>query len=176
MTTVTRDRRVAAAIGAGCVVVAGVLAVVVDSRLDRQLVVRIAMLLLTLLCVGVLAIPSNRSRRSTRMIGITGILVWGIAAPLTLTSSAVSPEAKFALKVYDDARTAATARAESIITVADVTAATTARGGAVGRLSEGKVVDGDKSVPLVLRPDKDRARPRVCLTIEHGMDAKIRRC
>ncbi len=48
MTTVTRDRRVAAAIGAGCVLAAGVLAVVVDARLDRQWVVRAAMLLLTL--------------------------------------------------------------------------------------------------------------------------------
>lgn len=172
----TRDRRIAALIGAGCVVVAGVLAAVVDSRLDRQWVVRIAMLLLTLLCVGVLAIPTNRSRRSTRLIGITGILVWGIAAPLTLTSSAASPEAEFALKVHEDAQAAVTGRAESIITVADVTAATTARGGAVGRLDDGRIVDGDKSFPLVLRPNKDTARPRVCLTIEHGMDAKIRRC
>lgn len=166
----------AAALGAGCVVVAVVLAVVIDARLDRQWVVRAAMLALTLVCVGVLAIPSNRARRSTRMIGITGILVWGIAAPLTLTSSAVSPEAKFAMSVHDDAKAAVAGRAESAITVADVTAATTTRGGAVGRLVDGKIVDGDKSFPLVLRPEKDSARPRVCLTIEHGTDAKIRRC
>ena len=172
----TRDARVAAAIGAGCVVVAVVLALVVDGRLDRQWVVRTAMLALTLVCVAVLAIPANRARRSTRLIGISGILVWGIAAPLTLTSSAVSPEAKFAMRVHDDARAAVVARAESVVTVADVTAATTARGGAVGRLVDGKVVDGDKVFPLVLRPAKDQGRPRVCLTIEHGTDARIRRC
>ena len=172
----TRDARVAAAIGAGCVVVAVVLALVVDGRLDRQWVVRTAMLALTLVCVAVLAIPANRARRSTRLIGISGILVWGIAAPLTLTSSAASPEAKFAMRVHDDAAAAAAARAESVITVADMTAATTARGGAVGRLVDGKVVDGDRTFPLVLRPTKDEARPRVCLTIEHGTDARIRRC
>lgn len=166
----------AALLGAGCVLVAAVLAFVVDGRLDRQWVIRIAMLLLTLVCVAVLAIPGNRSRRSTRLIGITGILVWGIAAPLTLTSSAVSPEAKFAIKVYDDAEAATAAKAQTGITVADITAATTARGGGVGRLSEGRIVDGDKAFPLVLRPNKDQARPRVCLTIEHGIDAKIRRC
>src|SRR3712207_2773313 len=92
---------VAAAVG--CLVVSIALAVLVDVRLDRQWPVRIAMQCPSLLCAVVFAI---RTRRSTRVIGVAGIVIWGLAAPLSLTTSASPPEADFALAVHDDARAA----------------------------------------------------------------------
>jgi hypothetical protein len=169
----SNDVRLGAAAAAGCVLVSIVLVLAVDSRLDRQLPLRIAMLSLALLCAAVISV---RRRRSTRVIGATGIAVWGLLAPLTLTTSASPPEADFALAVHDDAKAAATRQASSAISVADVTSAVTARGGGVGRLQEGRVTDGATAFPLVIRPDKSQARPRICLSIEHGTDARIRRC
>lgn len=167
------DRRVVVVAAVASVVVAVVLALMVDSRLDRQVATRTGMLLLTLLCVGVLAV---RRRRSTRIIGVTGLVVWGLLAPTTLTTSAAPPEAKFALKVHDDAKAAMNREARSTITVEDVVAAVNHRGGGVGRLQTGQITGYADAFPLVIRPDKSQPRPRICLTIEHGTDAKIRRC
>lgn len=169
----SKDARLGAIAAGACIVIAVVLTLAVDPRLDRQLPVRLAMLVLALVCAGVIAL---RSRRSTRLIGITGIAVWGLAAPFTLTATAAPPEAKFAMAVHDDAKSAAARKGESVISVADVTAAVTARGGAVGLLSRGQITGGATEFPLVLRPDKNQPRPRICLSIEHGTDAKIRRC
>ena len=169
----SKHARLGAIAAGACIVVAVVLTLAVDPRLDRQLPVRLAMLVLALLCAGVIAI---RNRRSTRLIGITGIAVWGLAAPLTLTATAAPPEAEFALAVHDDVKAAAARKGESVITVADVTAAVTARGGAVGLLTRGQITGGATEFPLVIRPDKNQPRPRICLSIEHGTDAKIRRC
>ena len=52
--------RLAIAVGGGCVVVA-VAALAVDSRLDRQIVARTGMLVLSLLCALVLAVRQRRS-------------------------------------------------------------------------------------------------------------------
>jgi hypothetical protein len=171
----SKDARLRAATAGACivVVVAVVLMLAVDSRLDRQWPVRLAMLVLALLCVAVI---TARSRRSTRVIGATGIAIWGLAAPLTLTTSAASPEAKFAMAVHDDAKAAAARKAESAISVEEVTAVVTTRGGAVGRLSQGRITGGATEFPLVIRPDKNQPGPRICLSIEHGTDARIRRC
>jgi hypothetical protein len=169
----SRDARLGAVAAGACIVMAIVLMLAVDSRLDRQWPVRLAMLVLALLCAGVIA---YRSRRGTRIIGIAGIAIWGLAAPLTLTTSAAPPEARFALAVHDDAKATAARKAESAISVAEVTAAVTARGGAVGLLSQGRITGGATEFPLVIRPDENQPRPRICLSIEHGTDAKIRRC
>jgi hypothetical protein len=169
----SKDARLGVAAAGACTVVAVVLMLAVDSRLDRQWPVRLAMLVLALLCVAVIA---ARSRRSTRVIGVTGIAIWGLAAPLTLTTTAASPEAEFAMAVHDDAKAAAVRKAESVISVEDVTAAVTTRGGAVGQLSQGMITGGATEFPLVIRPDKNQPRPRICLSIEHGIEARIRRC
>lgn len=167
------DRRLAIGAAVVSVVVAVVLALMVDPRLDRQVATRTGMLLLTLLCVAVLAI---RRRRSTRIIGITGLVIWGLLAPTTLTTSAAPPEAKFAIKVHDDALAAMNREARSTITVEDVVAAVNQRGGGVGKLQNGKITGNADAFPLAIRPGKNDPRPRICLTIEHGTSAKIRRC
>lgn len=166
--------RLGIAIAAGCVVVSVVSVLVVDPRLDRQLGVRIGMLALALLCAAVLA---GRDRRGTRVIGWIGIALWGVVSPVMVTVTSSPPEADFAISVHDEARTAATRHAQSVITVEDVTAAAKARGGAVGTLpAAGAPVEGADRFPLVLRPDPAQARPRICLAIESGTDARIRRC
>jgi hypothetical protein len=170
----SRQVRLAIAVGGGCVVVAVAAALAVDSRLDRQIVARTGMLVLSLLCALVLA---ARQRRSTRLIGWTGIALWGLIAPLVLTATASPPEADFAIAVHEDAKAAATRQAQSVITIADVTAAAKARGGAVGTLpTAGNPVEGANTFPLVLRPDPSLGRPRICIAIEHGTEARIRRC
>jgi hypothetical protein len=164
--------RLGIALGAACLLAGVVLALLVDSRLDRQLGGRVAMLALALVCA---AIVGGRRRRGIRAIGWTGVVLWGGFAPLTLTASVASPEAKFAMAVHDDAKAAATQKAQSAITIDDIKAAAAARGGAVGvRTDTG--VSGADAYPLVLRPDPARNRPRICLTIEHGTEARIRRC
>src|SRR5262245_59509224 len=135
----SKDARLGAIAAGACIVIAVGLVLAVDSRLDRQWPVRLAMLVLALLCAGVISI---RSRRSTRIIGVTGLAVWGLAAPLTLTATAAPPEARFAMAVHDDAKAAAARTGGSVISVADVTAAVTARGGGVGLLSRGRITGG----------------------------------
>jgi len=168
----TKGSRLAIALAAACVLASVVTALAVDGRLDRQLPVRIAMLALALVCA---AIVGGRKRRGIRVIGWVGVVVWGGFAPLTLTTSAASPEAKFAMAVHDDAEAAAARKAQSVITVDDIKAAAAARGGAVGRRTDSGTAGAD-AFPLVLRPDPAHNLPRICLTIEHGTDAKIRRC
>jgi len=169
---VSRNKRLAAALGAGCVVLSVVLALLVDGRLGRQVGVRTAMLALALVCAAILG---GRERRTIRIVAWTGVAIWGVFAPLTLTTSAASPEAKFALAVHDDARAAAQRKAQSTITVDDIRTAVTARGGAVGRETPNGVAGAD-AFPLVLRPDPAHQRPRICLTIVNGTDARITRC
>jgi hypothetical protein len=106
----SKDARLGVAAAGACIVVAVVLMLAVDSRLDRQWQVRLAMLVLALLCVAVIA---ARSRRSTRVIGVTGIAIWGLVAPLTLTTTAASPEAEFAMAVHEAVRSGSCRRGGS---------------------------------------------------------------
>jgi hypothetical protein len=170
----SKEVRLAIIVAGACVIVAVVAALLVDGRLDRQPAVRVGMLLLSLLCALVLA---YRQRRSTRVIGWTGIALWGVVAPVMLTASSSPPVADFAIAVHEDAKATAARQAQSAITVADVTAAAKARGGAVGTLpADGAPAEGADAFPLVLRLDPDRGRPRMCLAIVHGTEARIRRC
>lgn len=161
--------------GAGAaVVVAVVAASAVDSRLDRQWPLRVMMLVLALLCAGVLA--SGR-RRVRRVVGIAGVVLWGVIAPLSTTAWSSPPEIDFARAVVDDATATAERDVRSSVSVDDVRAAVQARGGAVGTLPRNDAaVTGADKFPLVVRPDPSRARPRVCISIENGFDATIRHC
>ena len=110
------------------------------------------------------------------MIGWTGIALWGLIAPLVLTASASPPEADRDRGARGREGRGDAAGAE-VITIADVTAAAKARGGAVGTLPvAGNPVQGADTFPLVLRPDPSHGRPRICIAIEHGTEARIRRC
>lgn len=164
------------AVGAGGAAVAIALgaALAVDARLDRQLPLRLGMLVLALICAALLA---TRARKGRLAIAIAGLVLWAVVAPLYTTAWSTPPEIDFALAVATEAKDEAQRSAQSAVGVDEVTAAVRRRGGAVGTLPQsGATVVGADSFPMVLRPDPERARPRVCLTFEHGLDAKIRAC
>jgi hypothetical protein len=169
-------RPIVYAVGAAgaVVVIAVVAALAVDVRLDRQVLLRLGMLVLALICAALLAARATTGRR---VIAIAGLVLWGVVAPVYTTVWSTPPEVDFALAVATEAKDQAQRSARSVVGVEDVTAAVRSRGGAVGTLplADGRIVGAD-SFPMVLRPDPKRARPRICLTFEHGLDAKIRSC
>jgi hypothetical protein len=170
----SRDAKVAVAATAGTLVVAVVAVLLVDARLDRQVPLRVMMLMLALLCAAVLATGRRPMRRG---IGIVGLVLWGAIAPLSTTAWSSPPEIDFGKAVVDDATQAAQRDARSVVTVEDIRTAVQARGGAVGTLPrDGAQVAGADEFPLVVRPDPARARPRVCIWISNGSDAAIRHC
>lgn len=165
----------AVAAATAAVVVAAGAALAVDSRLDRQLTLRLGTLALALLCAAVLAF--KKARKGSLIIAAGGLAIWGVIAPIYTTVWSTPPEIEFAMAVATDAKDEAQRSAQSAVGVQEVTAAAQRRGGAVGTLKDGaRPVVGADAFPLVLRPDPARARPRVCLTFEHGLDAKIRAC
>ncbi|MEU0096297.1 hypothetical protein [Kribbella sp. NPDC006257] len=167
------------ALGAGaalaCLVIALVAAFAVDSRLDRQWVMRGITLLLALGCAAVVA--GSAGRRNRQIIGLVGALMFGLVFPVTATTWSKPPEIDFALKVADDAKAAATKAARSTVSVDDVRTAATARGGAVGtpKTDKSPEIRGADAYPLILRAKPAQARPRACLTFT-GLNAKIRPC
>jgi hypothetical protein len=168
---------VRASVAAGlCVVIAIGAALAVDGRLDRHWVIRGITLAVALCCAGVLWADNRRKPR--QIIGFVGVLMFGLVFPVTSTTWSQPPEIKFALSVADDAQAAAAKQASSVVTVADVKAATEARGGAIGTLKTDRTPDvrGADAYPLIIRATKDQGRPRACLTFEHGLDAKVRPC
>lgn len=169
-----RGRAAAAAVG--CVLIALVAALAVDPRLDRHWVMRGITLLLALGCAAVLA--ADRDRKARRIIGIVGLLMFGLVFPVTSTTWSTPPEIDFALAVADDAEAAATKNAASVVTVEDVRAAAKARGGAVGSLptERSPEIRGADAFPLIVRAKPDQGRPWACLTFEHGLTAKVRPC
>jgi hypothetical protein len=166
-------------LGAGaalaCLVIAFVAAFAVDGRLDRQWVMRGITLLLAFGCAAVVA--GSAGRRNRRIIGLVGILMFGLVFPVTATTWSKPPEIDFALKVADDAKTAATKAARSTVTVEDVRTAAAARGGAVGtpKTDKSPELRGADTFPLILRAKPTQARPRACLTFT-GLEAKVRAC
>jgi hypothetical protein len=167
-------RVLGAAAAVACLVIALVAAFAVDGRLDRQWVVRGITLLLAFGCAGVLAAGGRRTRQ---IIGLVGLLMFGLVLPVTATTWSKPPEIDFALKVADDAKAAAGKAARSTVTVDDVRGATQARGGAVGTLQTDRSpeIRGADSFPLILRADPAQGRPRACLSYT-GLDAKVRAC
>ncbi|MEV8372300.1 hypothetical protein AB0P21_06155 [Kribbella sp. NPDC056861] len=168
---------VRASVAAGlCVVIAIVAALAVDSRLDRHWVIRGITLAVAICCAGVLW--TDKRRKARQIIGFVGLLMFGLVFPVTSTTWSQPPEIKFALAVADDAKAAAQKQASSVVSVADVKAATEARGGAVGTLKTDRTpeVRNADAYPLVIRAKKDQGRPRACLAFEHGLDAKVRPC
>jgi len=168
-------RVLGAAAALACLVIALVAAFAVDGRLDRQWVMRGITLLLAFGCAGVLAAVGGR--RTRRIIGFVGVLMFGLVFPVTATTWSKPPEIDFALKVADDAEATATQAARSTVTVEDVRAAALARGGAVGTLKTDRSpeIRGADSFPLILRAKPDQGRPRACLSYT-GLDAKVRAC
>jgi hypothetical protein len=160
---------------AACVVIAMVAGLAVDGRLDRHWPLRGVTLLLALLSTGVLLAAQRRTVR--RAIGFFGVLLWGLVVPVSTTTWSTPPEVDFALRVADDAKAGATKEARGEVSVEDVHAAALARGGAVGtlRTERSPQIQGADAFPLILRPQSNRARPRVCLSF-NGVDARIRSC
>jgi hypothetical protein len=159
-----------------CLVIALVAALAVDSRLDRHWVIRGITLLLAFGCAAVLAV--DHGRRGRQIIGVVGLLMFGLVFPVTSTTWATPPEIDFALSVADGAKAAATKAAQSVVTVEDVRAAAEARGGAVGTLKTDRTpeIRGADAFPLIVRPTPTQGRPRACITFTHGFTAKIRPC
>jgi hypothetical protein len=166
-------------LGAGaalaCLVIAFAAAFAVDGRLDRQWVTRGITLLLALGCAAVVA--GSAGRRNRRIIGLVGVLMFGLVFPTTATTWSKPPEIDFALKVADDAKAAATKESRSAVSVEGVRTAATAHGGAVGtpKTDKSPEIRGADAYPLILRAKPDQGRPRACLTFT-GLDAKIRAC
>ncbi|WP_246486213.1 hypothetical protein [Kribbella qitaiheensis] len=152
-------RVLGAATAFGCLVIAVVAAFAVDGRLDRQWVMRGITLLLAFGCAAVIA--GSGARRTRRIIGLVGALMFGLVFPTTATTWSKPPEIAFALKVADDANAAATKAARSTVTVEDVRTAAQARGGAVGSLKTAKSPDvrGADAFPLILRAKPDQGPP-----------------
>jgi hypothetical protein len=159
-----------------CLAIALVAALAVDGRLDRHWVIRGVTLVLALGCAAVLA--DDRDRRFRRIIGFVGLLMFGFVFPVTQTTWATPPEIDFALAVADDAKATATKDARSTVTVADVRAATQARGGAVGTLKTERSpqIRGADAFPLVVRATPSQGRPWACVSFPNGLAAKVRPC
>jgi hypothetical protein len=168
-------RVLGAAAAIACLVIAPIAAFAVDGRLDRQWIMRGITLLLALGCAAVISGSGDRRNRS--IIGLVGVLMFGLVFPVTATTWSKPPEIDFALKVADDAKAAATKASRSTVTIEDVRTAAAARGGAVGTLKTVKTpeIRGADAYPLILRAKPDQGRPRACLTFT-ALDAKIRAC
>jgi hypothetical protein len=168
-------RVLGAAAAVACLVIGLVAAFAVDGRLDRQWVMRGITLLLAFGCAAVIA--ADGGRRTRRIIGFVGVLMFGLVFPVTATTWSKPPEIDFALKVADDATSAANKAARRTVTVEDVRTAVAARGGAVGTLKTDKSpeIRGADSFPLILRANPTQGRPRACLSYT-GLDAKVRPC
>ncbi len=160
----------------GCLVIASVAALVVDVRLDRHWVLRGLTLLLALGCAAILAV--DQGRRARQIIGLVGVVMFGVVFPVTTTTWATPPEIDFALAVATDAKAAAFKANRSVVLPEDVRAAAEARGGAVGTLKTDRTpeIRGADSYPMIVRPTPTEGRPRACITFEHGFDAKVRPC
>jgi hypothetical protein len=159
-----------------CLVIAAAAALAVDSRLDRHWIIRGITLLVALACSAVLV--ADNARKARLIIGLVGVVMFGVVFPVTSTTWSQPPEIKFALSVADDAKAAAEKQAASTVTVADVKAAAEARGGAVGTLKTDRspTVRGADAYPLIIRAKQDQGRPWSCLTFVNGLTAKVRAC
>jgi hypothetical protein len=159
-----------------CVLIAIGAAVAVDGRLDRHWILRGLVLIVALCCAALLLADQSRVFRQA-ITGI-GLLMFGLVIPVTSTTWSTPPEVDFALAVATDAKNAATKKASSAVTVADVKAAAEARGGAVGSLKTDRTPDvrGADAFPLIVRAKPDQGRPRACISFIHGLDAKVRAC
>jgi hypothetical protein len=160
----------ALAVSAFCVLVAVLAAVLVDGRLDRHWILRGMTLALALCCAALLA--GDQSRRLRRIIVAVGLAMFGVVFPVTTTTWASPPEIDFALQVASDAEAAAQKASRSAVTIDDVKAAATARGGAVGSPVDSRGAD---AFPLIVRADPAQGRPWACLSFT-GLDAKVRPC
>jgi 4-amino-4-deoxy-L-arabinose transferase-like glycosyltransferase len=169
------NARAGTAAGA-CLMIALAAALAVDSRLDRHWILRGITLVVALACAAVLA--ADQGRKARPIIGLVGVVMFGVIFPVSSTTWSKPPEIKFALSVADDAKAAAQKQSASTVTVADVKAAAEARGGAVGTLKSDRspTVRGADAYPLIIRAKQDQGRPWSCLTFEHGLTAKIRAC
>ncbi|MFI5708325.1 hypothetical protein [Kribbella sp. NPDC051620] len=161
---------------AACLVIALAAAFAVDSRLDRHWILRGITLVVALACAAVLAGENDRKARP--IIGLVGVVMFGVVFPVSSTTWSQPPEIKFALAVADDAKAAAEKQAASTVSIADVKAAAEARGGAIGTLKTDRspTVRGADAYPLIIRAKQDQGRPWSCLTFVHGLDAKVRAC
>jgi hypothetical protein len=159
-----------------CLVIAAGAALAVDSRLDRHWILRGITLVVALSCALVLLTDSGRKARL--IIGLVGVVMFGVIFPVSSTTWSQPPEIKFALSVADDAKAAAEKQSASTVTVADVKAATEARGGAIGtpKTDRTPIIRGADAYPLIIRPKKDQGRPWSCLTFTNGLTAKVRPC
>ncbi|MEV5962549.1 hypothetical protein AB0L70_12350 [Kribbella sp. NPDC051952] len=159
-----------------CVLIAIGAAVAVDGRLDRHWILRGLVLIVALCCAALLLADQSRVFRQA-ITGI-GLLMFGLVIPVTSTTWSTPPEVDFALAVATDAKNAATKKASSTVSVDDVKAAVTARGGAVGSLKTDRApeVRGADAFPLIVRAKPDEGRPRACISFTHGLDAKVRAC
>ncbi|WP_344838442.1 hypothetical protein [Kribbella ginsengisoli] len=166
----------AAIAAVACVVIALVAALAVDSRLDRHWIIRGVTLLVALACAAILA--ADNARKARLIIGLVGLVMFGVVFPATSTTWSQPPEIKFALAVADDAKAAAEKQSASTVTIADVKAAAEARGGAIGTLKTDRspTVRGADAYPLIIRAKQDQGRPWSCLSFEHGLTAKVRAC
>ncbi|MEV6412604.1 hypothetical protein [Kribbella sp. NPDC051718] len=159
-----------------CLVVAAAAALAVDSRLDRHWIIRGITLLVALACAAVLV--ADNARKGRLIIGLVGVVMFGVIFPVSSTTWSQPPEIKFALSVADDAKAAAQKQSASTVSIADVKAAAEARGGAIGTLKTDRspTVRGADAYPLIIRAKQDQGRPWSCLTFDHGLEAKIRAC
>ncbi|MFK4085888.1 hypothetical protein ACI2LF_17385 [Kribbella sp. NPDC020789] len=160
----------ALAVGAFCVLVAVLAAVLVDGRLDRHWILRGMTLALALCCAALLA--GDQTRRLRRIIVAVGLAMFGVVFPVTTSTWASPPEIDFGLQVATDAKAAATKAGRTAVTVDDVKAAAAARGGAVGSPTDGRGAD---AYPLIVRADPAQGRPWSCVSFT-GLDAKVRPC
>jgi hypothetical protein len=158
-----------------CLVVAVGAALAVDSRLDRHWIVRGITLVLALGCAAVLA--ADKGRKARPIIGLVGLVMFGVVFPVSSTTWSQPPEIKFALSVADDAKATAEKQSAGTVSIADVKAAAEARGGAIGSLKTDRTptVRGADAYPLIIRAKKDQGRPWSCLTF-NALTAKIRAC
>ncbi|TDD58443.1 hypothetical protein E1263_19190 [Kribbella antibiotica] len=164
----------ALAAGGFCVLVAVAAAVLVDGRLDRHWILRGLTLALALCCASLLV--GDQTRRLRRIIVAVGLTMFGVVFPVTTTTWASPAEIDFALAVATDAKAAAIKAGRTAVTVDDVRAVVTARGGAVGSVPADEPAGrGADAYPLVLRADPAQGRPRACLSFT-GLDAKVRSC
>ncbi|GAA0625236.1 hypothetical protein HPO96_01315 [Kribbella sandramycini] len=159
----------------GLVLLAVLMALAVDSRLDRHWIVRALTLLLAVCCA--LLLGGDRRRRMRQIIAAAGVLMFGVVFPVTTSVWSSPPEVDFVLQVATDAEKAAEKSAQSVVTVDDVKAAVTARGGAVGTPQTEKtpVVRGADAFPLIVRTSPTATRPWACVSFT-GLEAKVRAC
>ena len=159
-----------------CLVIAVAAGLAVDSRLDRHWVLRGLTVFLAVCCAALLL--TDQSRRLRQIVTAIGLVMFGLIIPVSQTTWSKPPEIDFALQVATDAKQAAEKASSSSVTVADVTAAAEARGGAVGSLptERNPQVRGAEAFPLIVRAKRDQGRPWACISFPHGFDATVRPC